>query len=64
MAKNVFFFSRGTTRKIPKGYDGPILSAPVANQNEGFALSCQLADSAINNKQLLFIQNISPILIG
>ena len=33
--------------EIPSGQDGPILPTEVANQNQGFALSCLLTDSAI-----------------
>lgn len=43
-------FSPGTlflTRKIPSGYDWPILPARVANQNKGIVSYCPLADSAI-----------------
>ena len=43
-------FSPGTlflTRKIPSGYDWPILPARVANKNKGIVSYCPLADSAI-----------------
>ena len=46
MAKRLNAFA-GTKWEIPSGQDRPILSAQVANQNTGFALSCQLAEPAI-----------------
>ena len=34
----------GLTQEIPRGQDGPILHARVANKKSGFTLSCPLAD--------------------
>jgi len=45
--ENVFLREVGPTREIPRGQDGFILPARVANQNAGFASSCPLADLAI-----------------
>ena len=45
--ENVFLLDVGPTREIPRGQDGPILPACVANQNAGVTSSCPLADLAI-----------------
>ena len=45
--ENVFLRDVGPTREIPRGQDGPILPARVANQNVGVTSSCPLADLAI-----------------
>ena len=40
-------FSCGTRRVVPRGQDGSILPARVANHNAGFDSSCPLAELAI-----------------
>ena len=56
-------FSRGTLflmRKMPSGYDRPILPARVANQNKGIASYCPLVDSAIYIIKLPIITSFRP----
>ena len=48
------------TRKIPSGYDRPILPARVANQNKGIVSYCALADSAIFIIKLPIITSFRP----
>ena len=40
--------------------DGPILPAPIANQNKGFASPCPLADSAIYMYNLVPRFSLAP----
>ena len=52
------FFSQDQRRMDLQ--DGPILPAPIANQNTGFASPCPVADSAIYMYNLVTRFSLAP----